>query len=67
MYIGAGFTFNKDRIRDKASRDLCPPLNSLKFFFHIPLKPTFSSRPYFSSASEAVAPGSNVLKISPKF
>jgi hypothetical protein len=55
----------------RARSERCPPLNSLRLFFHTLLKATFSSRPSEKSLpsgglSWAEVPGRSVLKISPK-
>jgi hypothetical protein len=71
MYSGAGLNSNNAKIRDRARRERCPPLNSDKDCFHTLPNATRTSSPSKKSqpsggSSFAIVPGNRVEKIDPK-
>merc|ERR1719341_1509208 len=49
MYKGAGLKSRRERIRDRATRERCPPESSLNESFHFPPKATLTSSPSSTS------------------
>lgn len=71
VYFSPGLKRSSDRMRDRASRDLCPPDSSVSVSFHTEPNATFTSKPAMTlspsgGCSLAVVPGSRVEKMLPK-
>mmetsp|Transcript_26720 Transcript_26720/g.61905 ORF Transcript_26720/g.61905 Transcript_26720/m.61905 type:complete len:212 (+) Transcript_26720:390-1025(+) len=71
MYIGAGLKSSNANTKDRASKERCPPLSSVRDCFQTPWKPTLISRPSVASmpsggSNFALACGNNVPKIESK-
>ena len=71
MYKGAGLNKSNDKMSDKATKDLCPPDNSLRDSFQLSPKATLTSKPSRTSRPSggcnlALAPGKSVEKMDPK-
>ena len=71
IYNGAGLNSKRARMRESASKDLCPPLNSDRDCFHTLPNPTRTSSPSMKSppsggTSFAIVPGRRVENIEPK-
>lgn len=66
-----GLKRSSDRMRDRASRDLCPPDSSVNVSFHTEPNATLTSKPAITlspsgGCSLADVPGSRVEKMLPK-
>jgi len=71
MYMGAGLNSNRERMSERARRDLWPPLKSTRLSFQTSPKATFTCKPSITvcpcgGSSLALVPGSSVEKIDPK-
>jgi len=71
MYIGAGLNSNRERMSERARRDLWPPLKSTRLSFQTSPKATLTCKPSITAcpcggSSLALVPGSSVEKIDPK-